>query len=97
MARISPTEPPGQPPTAPEEEISGVSLQEFATAQFGRVTRALATCHLMQYDCLHIVVTRDDRNGYISALEHANDGDLDPLVAFTRRLHQRSILRAMSA
>ena len=51
----------------------------------------MVTRHLMQYDCLSIVVTRDERNDYIDALESAEDGDLSLLVASTRRLrHVRS-------
>ena len=61
----------------------------------GRVTRALVTWHLVQHDHLPIVVTRDDRSDYIDALEAGDDGDLDLLVAFTARLHRRSILQAM--
>ena len=61
----------------------------------GRVTRALVTWHLVQHDHLPIVVTRDDRGDYIDALEAGDDGDLDLLVAFTARLHRRSILQAM--
>ena len=60
----------------------------------GRVTRALVTWHLVQHDHLPIVVTRHDRDDYIDALEAADDGNLDPLVEFTARLHRRSILRA---
>ena len=62
----------------------------------GRVTRALVTWHLVQHDYLPIVITRDDRNGYIDALEAADDGNLDPLVEFTAQLHRRSILQAMA-
>ena len=62
----------------------------------GRVTRAIVTWHLVQHDHLPIVVTRDDRNDYIDALEAADDGNLTPLVDFTSQLHRRSILRAIS-
>ena len=62
----------------------------------GRVTRALVSWHLVQHDYLPIVVTRHDRNDYIDYLEAADDGDLTPLVAFTARLHQRSIVQALS-
>ena len=61
----------------------------------GRVTRALVTWHLVQYEYRPIVVTRDDRNDYNDALE-ADDVDLSTLVAFTDRLHQRSVLQALS-
>jgi hypothetical protein len=46
---------------------------------------------------LPIVVTRDDRNDYIDALEVADDGDLNPLVAFTARRQRRSILQTISS
>ena len=61
-----------------------------------RVTRALVTWRLVQHDHLPIVVTRDDRSDYIDALEAADDGDLTPLVAFTARLHRRSVLQTVS-
>ncbi len=63
----------------------------------GGVTRALVTWHLVQHDYLPIVVTRDDRNDYIDALEAGDDGDLNPLIAFTARLQRRSGLQAMTA
>ena len=62
----------------------------------GRVTRALVTWLLIEHDHLPIVVTRHDRNDYIDALEAADHGDLDPLTAFTARLHRGSIQQAMS-
>ena len=33
---------------------------------------------------------------YVDALEAADDGDLNPLVACTARLHRKAILRAMT-
>ena len=63
----------------------------------GRATRALVTWHLVQHDHLPIVVTRDDRDDYIDALEVADDGDLNPLVDFTSRLHRRAALQALAA
>lgn len=62
----------------------------------GRVIRALVAWHLVQHDHPPVVVTCYDRNDYIDALEAADDGDLDPMVAFTRRLHRRSIRQAIS-
>ncbi len=53
----------------------------------------MVTWHLMQYDYLLIVVTRDERNDYITTVEHADDGVLNALVASARRLHQRSVLQ----
>ena len=63
----------------------------------GRVARALVTWHLVQRHYLPIVVTRDDRNHYIDALEAADDGDLGPLVTFTADLQRRAILETMTA
>ena len=63
----------------------------------GRVTRALVTWHLVQHDYLPTVVTRDDRNDYIDALEAADDDDIEPLVEFTARLHRRSVMQMLSA
>ena len=62
----------------------------------GRVTRALVAWHLVQHDHLPIVVTRDDRNDYINALEADDDDDLDELVSFTSRLHRRAVLEVMA-
>ena len=70
-------------------------IHPFANGN-GRVTRALTTWHLVQHDYPPIVVTRDDRNDYIDALEAADDGDLTPLVEFTARLHRRSVLQTLS-
>ena len=61
------------------------------------MTRALVTWHLIQHDYLPIVVTRDDRDDYIDALEAADNGELESLVEFTANLHQRSILQALSS
>ena len=63
----------------------------------GRVTRALVTWHLVQHDYLPMVVTRDDRNDYIDALEAADDGDPGPLVTFTASLQERDIAEAVTA
>ena len=63
----------------------------------GRVTRALVTWHLVQHGYLPIVVTRDDRNDYIDALEAADDGHLGPLVAFTADLQSRAIMETVTA
>ena len=63
----------------------------------GRVTRALVTWHLVQHQYPPIVVSRDDRNDYIDALEAADDGHLGPLVEFTADLQRRAILEGMTA
>ena len=39
--------------------------------------------HLVQHDYLPIVVTCDDWNACIDLLEAADDGNLEPLTAFT--------------
>ena len=62
----------------------------------GRVTRALVMWHLVQHDYLPIVVTRNDRNDYIAALDAADEGDLSPLVDFIPLLHRRSLLQLIA-
>ena len=62
----------------------------------GCVKRALVTWHLMQYDYLPIVVSRDERNDCITNVEHADDGDLIPLVNLTAA-RQRAMLQAISS
>ncbi|WP_287130247.1 Fic family protein [Candidatus Cyanaurora vandensis] len=46
----------------------------------GRVCRALASMILVRADLFPLVVTRDDKNAYLDALEAADHGDLKPLV-----------------
>lgn len=46
----------------------------------GRVARALLTWHLVKEEFLPIVITRDDRDQYIEALESADSGILTPFV-----------------
>ena len=62
----------------------------------GRVTRTLVSWHLAQHGYLPMVVTRDDRNDYISALEAADEGDPTPLVNLTAGLQWRAMLQAIS-
>jgi hypothetical protein len=50
----------------------------------------------VQHDYLPIVVTRDDRNDYISDLEVNADGDPIPLVNLTADLQRQAMLQAIS-
>ena len=61
----------------------------------GRVVRTILTWHLVREEYLPVVVKRDDRTGYIDALEKADSGDLAPLVDFFARLEKRMILEAL--
>ena len=61
----------------------------------GRVARALLTWHLAKEEYLPVVVSRDDRAEYISALESADDGDLAPLTELIVHLERRTILEAL--
>jgi Fic family protein len=47
----------------------------------GRVARALASLIFLKPSWFPVVVTRDDREKYIEALERADSGELRPLVA----------------
>ena len=62
----------------------------------GRVARALLTWHLVRENFLSVVVSRDDRSGYIEALEAADHGDLGALVDFIVRLEKGTILEALA-
>lgn len=61
----------------------------------GRVVRALLTWHLIREHYLPVVVSRDDRTDYISALEDADAGNLTPFVNLLARLQRRTILAAI--
>jgi hypothetical protein len=60
----------------------------------GRVARALASLVLVQADLFPLVVTRDDRVDYITALEAADAGDLRPLVDLIAKLQRTQFRRA---
>jgi len=62
----------------------------------GRVARCLATLVLLKANWLPLVITRRDRNAYISALRTADNGDLKPLVEFIGSLQRRAIREALS-
>ena len=61
----------------------------------GRVARALATLVFIRSGWLPLVVRDETRNGYISALEHADDGDLKPLVGFFSSLLRQEFVNAL--
>lgn len=62
----------------------------------GRVARSLASLIFLRDRLFPIVVTRDDREAYIEALEKADHGDLSPLIALFTTLQKREIVRAIS-
>jgi Fic family protein len=62
----------------------------------GRVARCLATLVFLKSKWLPLVVTRSDRDGYIAALRHADNGDLKPLVDLFGSLQRKSIREAFS-
>ena len=61
----------------------------------GRVARALLIWHLAKEDYLPIVISRDEREEYITALERADSGDLSEFVRLIIRLERRMILEAL--
>lgn len=63
----------------------------------GRVVRALLAWHLVRENYLPVVVTRDDRDAYIRALESADAGRLTPFVDLLAKLQRRTILEAIGA
>lgn len=62
----------------------------------GRLARVLTTLILLKKGLLPLVVDRDLRGDYISALEEADVGDLQPLVSLFSRLEKSAILQALS-
>lgn len=62
----------------------------------GRVARALTTMVLLQADLLPLVLDRDLRVEYITALESADLGELAGLAAIFARLERTAILQALS-
>lgn len=61
----------------------------------GRVARALATLVFLREGLFPLVVRDTDRVRYIDALEHADQGDLGPLVHLFTRLQLDAILKAL--
>jgi fido (protein-threonine AMPylation protein) len=62
----------------------------------GRVARALTTLILLHADLLPLVVDRDLRVEYITALELADQMQLSPLAEMFARLERNAILQALS-
>lgn len=52
----------------------------------GRVARAIASLVLVKDGLFPLVVTRDDKPGYLDALEAADNGDLKPLIDLIAKL-----------
>ncbi|MBK8285562.1 MAG: Fic family protein [Ahniella sp.] len=61
----------------------------------GRVARALASLIFLRDGLFPLVVRESDRREYIGALESADDGNLEPLVAFFSRRQRDAILKAL--
>jgi Fic family protein len=62
----------------------------------GRVARAITTLVLLRSQLLPLVIDRDLRVEYISALEVADCGDLSALALMFARLERTAILQALS-
>lgn len=62
----------------------------------GRVARALVTLVLIKYELFPIVITRDQRPQYISALEEADEENLKPLTRLFAEIEKKTILEAIS-
>ncbi len=62
----------------------------------GRIARAIASLVLIGAGWFPLVVTRDDRARYISALEQADDDDLIPLIHLVAELQRKWFVRAVS-
>jgi len=58
----------------------------------GRIARCLASLVFIQARWFPLVLTRDDRSTYISALEDADKGDLSNLINLFAKLFQASIV-----
>ncbi len=61
----------------------------------GRVARALASLVLLRAGWFPLVVTRDERDEYIGALEYADSGDLAPLIDLVVRLERSALVAAL--
>lgn len=62
----------------------------------GRVARALATIVFLQAGWFPVVINRDQRDEYISALEAADSSDLGPLVSLFGQIAKRAFSRALT-
>lgn len=61
----------------------------------GRVARCLANLVFIQAGWFPLVVTRDDRESYIEALEQADRGDLRALVPLFERFQKKAFVEAL--
>ncbi|MCI0379323.1 MAG: Fic family protein [Gemmataceae bacterium] len=62
----------------------------------GRVARCLATLVFLKAEWFPLVITRDDRPVYISALETADSGQLKPLIDFFASRQKRAFIQCLS-
>ena len=62
----------------------------------GRVARAVASLVLIRAGWFPLVVTRDDRDDYIEALERADGGDLARFVRQTAKFQRKQLIGAAS-
>ena len=60
----------------------------------GRVARALASLLLLKDGLFPLIITRDDRKGYIGALEEADKGKLTPLIKMFVKSQSRQFKKA---
>ena len=63
----------------------------------GRIARALATLVLVRAGLFPLIVPISDKDAYITSLEHADQGDLAPLVRLISLFQQRALRKAASA
>lgn len=61
----------------------------------GRVARTLASLVLIKAGFFPLVVTRDDRERYITALERADGGEIGELVRLFSQLQKRALTKAI--
>jgi hypothetical protein len=84
---------------APEVEVAWLHHRFTQIHPFqdgnGRVVRALASLVLIRAGWFPLVVARDDRERYIQSLEHADTGDLRPLVETVAMLQRRAFVQAL--
>ncbi len=86
--------------TAPEVEAAWLHHRFSQIHPFqdgnGRVARALAVLIFVKAGLLPLVVRDRDRADYIRCLEHADGGDLAPLVRFFAEIQKLALRRAAS-
>lgn len=62
----------------------------------GRIARGLASLVFLRARWFPLVINRDIREEYISALERADEGNLSPLVNLFSRIQKKAFLKALS-